>query len=147
LNKLVLILIIIVVVLFLLIISVPIKSQIPSLAYTVSGCNEKSNKSALNYASLNIQTPIVEPNNKYLHISHDVSYVCCANLTLRWDMKGNVIEVREINTGHMCYCLCNYNVSASIGPLPSGVYLVNIFGVEYSDYPGVLLLNESVAIK
>ncbi len=82
-------------------------------------------------------------HNQSVVIRHSLSYTCCASLTLNWSKDGNQISVTETNKGEICRCVCNYDVTATIGPLAAGKYSIVVYGVGYQNVmPDVLAQAE-----
>jgi len=68
----------------------------------------------------------VEVDGAMLRFADRVRANCCADrVTLEMEVTGNVITLRE---GELlttpCFCLCDYPVTAALGPFAPGVYLV-----------------------
>jgi len=115
------------------------ESTSPELDYTVSGCAEEYETSrAASADELQIMV-----RGDAIHVAHRLSYVCCAELLLRVEQEGNTIRVVEQNVGEMCRCLCDYDVEAEIAGLISGVYRVEVWGVEYEEVHTPELLGQA----
>jgi hypothetical protein len=111
----------------------------PKLEYTVGGCAEEYETSrAATAGELEITS-----QGDAVHVMHRLSYVCCAELLLRVEQEGNTIRVVEQNVGEMCRCLCDYDVEAEIAGLISGVYRVEVWGVEYEEVHTPELLGQA----
>jgi len=115
------------------------ESTSPELLYTVSGCAEEYDTSRAAAAD-EIEIMV---RGDAIHMGHRLSYVCCAELLLRVEQEGNTIRVVEQNVGEMCRCLCDYDVEADITELSSGVYQVQVWGVEYEDVHTPELLGQA----
>jgi hypothetical protein len=117
----------------------------PKLSYSISGCDvQRPTKSVETKAYGNIA---ITSFDDFISIKHDLSYVCCADIKVEWDIKGDVINVREVNEGDVCRCICEYKVNAKIGPLDSGRYTVKVYGVGYRDIEPDLLAEEEVGLN
>lgn len=84
---------------------------------------------------------VVEENN--LIFTHALYYNCCASIILNSEIENNVITVVEANdadAGSLCRCSCDRTINASIGPLESGMYRLQVYGVKsnYSTEPDLL---------
>ena len=115
------------------------ESTSPELVYTVSGCAEEYDTSRAAAAD-ELQIMV---RGDAIHVGHRLSYVCCAELLLRVEQEGNTIRIVEQNVGEMCRCLCDYDVEADITGLGSGVYRVEVWGVEYEDVHRPELLGQA----
>ena len=40
------------------------------------------------------------------------------------------VNIFEVDTGDLCYCMCYFNLSLTINRLPAGNYTVNVYHVE-----------------
>jgi len=92
----------------------------------------------------------VEVIDGIIYVKHDLNYVCCAKLQLSYEFlksKPPIIKITEINNGDVCRCMCTYEIEATIGPLPKGKYVLQLWGVEYRDHPASLLFEKTVEIK
>lgn len=114
-----------------------------ALSYSVGGCEENSERQGSISSYGEVEVTIM---NQSVVIRHYLNYVCCAALKLDWSMDGNLISLTETNTGEMCRCVCNYDVNASIGPLPPGKYLVAVYGVGYQNIEPSLLAQEETEV-
>ena len=79
-------------------------------------------------------------------IVHELSYLCCANITVEWEKTQNEINITEANIGEHCRCVCTYNVSIMISPLEKGKYLVRLFGVKDIDRTPELIMEKEVEV-
>jgi hypothetical protein len=109
------------------------------LVYTVGGCQEEQETSRA-AAGDGLQIVV---RGEAIHVGHRLSYVCCAELSLSMEQDGNTIRVVERNVGEMCRCVCEYDVEADINGLGSGVYQVEVWGVEYEDVHTPELLGQA----
>jgi len=78
-----------------------------------------------------------------IHIDQNVYYTCCAELALAAGRDGSTIKVIETNVGQVCRCMCNYRVIANLEGLSSGVYVVEVWGVQYFDAHPLELLGRA----
>ena len=98
-----------------------------SLTYSVGGCSEES-RSTGTATEGEVQ---ITGKGDTIHVSHGLTYVCCAELVLIVQQQGNRIRLLESNVGEICRCLCDYDVEADVSGLEPGVYDVQLWGVEY----------------
>jgi hypothetical protein len=109
------------------------------LVYMVGGCQEEQGASR---AGTGDELQVVARGDT-IHVSHRLSYVCCAELSLSMEQDGTTIRVMERNVGEMCRCLCDYDVEAEITGLSPGEYQVEVWGVEYEDVQTPELLGQA----
>jgi hypothetical protein len=81
------------------------------------------------YAVVNADTAIIR---------HDSYHTNCASLfVMEFNELDYHINVYEIDTGDIAYCLCYFNLATKIGPLSAGTYTVDVYG-KWRDYPNEL---------
>ncbi len=79
-------------------------------------------------------------------IKHNLSYECCANISVSLNRTGNNIRVYEANTGEMCWSICRYSINVTVPGLDPGAYAVEVYGVGYMDTEADLLGNGTVTV-
>ncbi|MBS3073779.1 DUF333 domain-containing protein [Candidatus Pacearchaeota archaeon] len=99
--------------------------------YLVSPCNQEDKGVFANIT--------IEENKVILH--QKVSYVCCANITLSYEVYDGILVINEDNKGEICKCICNYEIFAQINE--SGITEVKVYGIFYPDVHPYDLLGES----
>ena len=114
----------------------------PELTYTVSPCQEGIGPGELAaWARVDAQAEAGA-----IHVTQNLSYVCCARVELSLERSGNLLKLVETNTGEMCRCMCGYVVDAQIKGLPSGSYTVQVWGVRFEDMQPELLSEVAVTL-
>ncbi len=94
----------------------------------------------------------VIPGDSGFKFTQNIPYYCCANITIDFDISGRNITILEKNTGEICKCMCNYEVSGKFYNLPSGDYNFTVMGIEYNDnqtnvhFPAKTLFTRKVHI-
>ncbi len=78
--------------------------------------------------------------NGYLYAEVDSNYVtfwhtgteriCGALYEMDIIVDANQIDWLQNNVGDMAYCICNYDLSVTIGPLADGQYEADIYSIE-----------------
>lgn len=116
------------------------------LFYEISGCDIKEDIPQT-FTLPPIDKPSLNIDGNNLTIIHSFNYVCCANITLNWSIYDNLIKIYEYNTGEMCFCLCDYEIRASLSPLKKGTYNVEIYGVGHDSIDGKLINKKVINIK
>lgn len=100
-----------------------------SFSYTVGGCQQiraipeipKSAESGEVRAYWSGDSIVIE---------HNLTYVCCANITLTENVSGDRIIITETNVGEMCRCICTYYVSATFKGLEKKRYTIELRAVD-----------------
>ncbi|MDY7016600.1 MAG: hypothetical protein SVX43_23995, partial [Cyanobacteriota bacterium] len=104
----------------------------PHLTFSVEGCEEDLFlKQPQSKTEGEVRPISVEVQGQNLLFSHNLKYVCCAQLRLESQLEQNAIAITEINEGDRCRCMCDYSINASFGPLAPGTYDLKIYGVRY----------------
>lgn len=144
----------------------------PELVYSVSGCEDtlrpageslraaapdtlcKGNGSPDRLGFVGgepVRNITVGAEGRKLAFSHDLTYTCCASIVLdrAIDQTGRTptITIVERDLGDHCRCLCDYQVSGAIGPLPPGPYVLRVYGEFNGDGSRVLLFERSVNLS
>lgn len=101
-----------------------------NMNYSVSPCNQEDQE---NFTKITI-------NEDHISIHQKVKYVCCANITLRYEINGNQLNVYEDNKGLICRCMCTYEINANIPA--QNIAEVKVYGVYYPEVHPYELLGE-----
>ncbi|MHC4343239.1 MAG: right-handed parallel beta-helix repeat-containing protein [Planctomycetota bacterium] len=107
----------------------------PGISYQIEDCNMEAGASSLAEQSESTRfTVTVE--GQYIHFEDIMVANCCADeLELEMTVEGNVITIHEIeHTTIFCLCICDFPVTATLGPFESGAYTVEV----YEDYGGFI---------
>lgn len=106
----------------------------PGITYQIEDCNQAA--SGLSAAEQSGQTRFnVTVEGKYIHFQDMMVANCCATeLWLEMTVEGNLITICENEEGRFCFCICNYPVTATLGPFEPGTYILNV----YEDYGGFI---------
>ena len=65
-----------------------------------------------------------------------VANCCPDDLELQMTVEGNLITIREIeHTTMPCHCICEYPVTATLGPFEPGTYTLEVYQHNYSAEP------------
>ena len=74
---------------------------------------------------------IVDGNDlTYYHYS-EMIYNCCATMIIQLEMEESTIrfiELEHFGEEGPCYCICDYELTATVYSLPSGEYTVEVWG-------------------
>lgn len=109
-----------------------------NMLYLVSNCSLSSNVKE-NSAFVNITK---DPINGKIHLEQKANYVCCANITLKYEIENTTLKIYEDNIGKICKCICYYPITATIDE-PS-ITKVEVYGIYYPEVHPYELLGESV---
>ena len=120
-------------------------TAMPTLTYEVGECDENLDVEALN----EWDEIITEAGDDDVAFTHQLAYVCCADLVLSagYDADAETIRLVETNQGDMCRCMCGYEITGALGGLPSGDYRLEIWGVQHLPSEEPLTLLEATDIE
>ncbi len=78
----------------------------------------------------------IRVEGRYIYFE-DIMYAnCCPDeLGLQMERDGNHITLREIAPGGMCDCMCYFPVTATLGPLEDGTYIIDVYD-NYGQWRG-----------
>jgi hypothetical protein len=78
----------------------------------------------------------VTVQDRYILFEDTMTANCCADeLWLEMNIANNLITINEHDYGeYLCYCICEYPVSATLGPFGPGTYTLEV----YEDYGGFI---------
>jgi hypothetical protein len=102
------------------------------MTYQIGGCG--TGMSAVK--ALDATRFTVTVNGSYIHFEDTMVANCCPDkLELAMEVYDNqiIIYEREFLT-YFCYCICDYPVTADLGPFKSGTYTFDV----YEDYGGFI---------
>jgi len=109
----------------------------PALNYEVGPCQgEGAPTRQENRVDISVQDSTIQ-------LAQDVSYVCCARITLHMEQEDDLIKIVETNEGEICRCICAYHITGQVGGLRPGTYRVQVWGVQYQDVHPLELLGEA----
>ena len=69
----------------------------------------------------------------YVEITHNLSYVCCAELEVREHWEGDTLILEEVNRGKMCRCPAWFSIHIKVKGQPFRILLK---GVAYKGEGG-----------
>lgn len=106
----------------------------PGITYQIEPCNHGA--SWLLASEQSSQTRFtVTVEGRYMHFEDMMVANCCATeLWLEMTVEGNLITICENEEGGFCFCICNYPVTATLGPFEPGTYILDV----YEDYGGFI---------
>ncbi|MFQ6101727.1 MAG: hypothetical protein ACE5OS_10915 [Anaerolineae bacterium] len=113
-----------------------------SLSFDVGECDETITLGAMPPDWEGVQVVV---QDGAIHLEQNLSYVCCAELTLVAGRDGEVIKVVETNVGEVCRCICGYTLTADLTGLEPGTYTVEVWGVQHFDVHPLELLGSGEA--
>ena len=72
-----------------------------------------------------------EVDSNYVTLWHTgTQRICGASYEMEIFIDNSQIDWLQHNIGEMAYCVCNYDLSVTIGPLSDGQYAVNVSSIE-----------------
>jgi len=121
------------------------------LSYDINGCdNPKEATFTENENKIERVDTLI--TKRYLNLVHYLNYVCCAEMKVEMGnpitySEYTLIKLTEKNEGTVCFCLCDYKISAKIGPLGQGKYLIQLWGVEFENQSTKLFWEKILEIQ
>jgi len=72
-------------------------------------------------------------DDRYIHFADTMSANCCPDkLELQMAAEADLIIINEIeHTTSPCRCICDYPVTATLGPFQPGLYTLNVYQGDY----------------
>lgn len=109
----------------------PVKAIISNISH--KGCKDMSTRSTT-FEGEYIAYKTVDKN--YLSFKHvNAEFNCCPEkLLVDFTVKNNIITITEKEKVAGCKCLCNYDLSYTIGALPYGKYEIVIHKNEVQEF-------------
>ena len=108
-----------------------------AISYQIGDCS--SGESALSAVEQSSETRFsVTVDGRYIHFEDTMVANCCPDeLELQMTAEGNLIAIHEIERVTMpCLCICEYPVTATLGPFEPGMYTLEVYQDSY--YQGSL---------
>ncbi len=108
-------------------------SPLSGLSYNIGDCQNES----VQTDSIPTLPPFsISVEGRYIYFE-DVMYAnCCPDeLGLQIQRDGNHITLSEIAPGGMCDCMCYFPVTATLGPLEDGTYIIDVYD-NYGQWRG-----------
>ncbi|MHC4735726.1 MAG: right-handed parallel beta-helix repeat-containing protein [Planctomycetota bacterium] len=107
----------------------------PGMTFQIDDCNMEDGLS---------WTVAAEPNfsiwveGRYIYFEDQMYANCCPDeLGLDKEINGNEITLYEIGYGDLCYCMCSFPITATLGPFEDGTYTVEVYD-NYGNSLGVV---------
>jgi hypothetical protein len=99
----------------------------PGIEYEISPCGGMGmDLSATEQLDETRFTVTVE--GRYIHFEDMMRANCCAKeLWLEMTVEDNLITVCENDWGGLCLCICDYPVTATLGPFEPGTYTLEVY--------------------
>ncbi len=71
----------------------------------------------------------VTVEGRYIHFEDTMAANCCpeGGLWLEMTVVDNLITIYEREAGGVCYCICYYPVTATLGPFEPGTYTLEVY--------------------
>ncbi len=100
-----------------------------SFAYQASDCLNMAAMQAKDSGDDCDGIDLVVVGNTLYMTHYNAEYNCCADMVVHYQLQGNIIKFIEVETfGEYgpCECLCMFELSAQLGGLSSGDYIVKV---------------------
>jgi hypothetical protein len=119
----------------------------PGITYQVGDCNEGASASLFLAEQPDDTRFTVTVDGQCIHFEDMMVANCCPDeLELQMTVEGNLITIYEIeHTTMPCHCICEYPVTATLGPFEPGTYTLEVYQHNYSADP-VLIGSTTVTI-
>jgi hypothetical protein len=108
----------------------------PDISYQIDECNMEAGASSVSQQSESTRFAVTV-EGQYIHFEDMMVANCCPDeLLLEMTVEGSVITIHEIEhtVAGGCRCMCDFPVTATLGPFSSGTYTVEV----YEDYGGFI---------
>ena len=109
----------------------------PVMTYHIEDCNMEAGVSWLVAAESNEPRFSVWVEGRYIHFEDMMIANCCPDeLGLEMTVEDSIITIYETEyTPGGCYCICDYPVTATLGPFEPGTYTLEVYE-EWSGFIG-----------
>ena len=99
----------------------------------VLGCSSEQQAHSEAYASEEMRFSVIVQGN-YIYLEDMIYANCCfGDFLLEMESNGSEITVYEIaQIQNYCHCMCDFPVSATLGPFAKGEYLLEVIDVDGS---------------
>jgi hypothetical protein len=99
----------------------------PGIEYEISPC-ELMGMSLTGAGLLDETRFTVTVEGRYIHFEDMMWANCCAKkLWLEMTVAGNMITINENEWGGTCLCMCDYPITATLGPFEPGTYIIEVY--------------------
>ena len=116
-----------------------LRCEPPGITYQVDDCNMQAGQSSAVAVESGETRFSVSVEGNYIHFEDLITANCCADeIELQMTVDDNLITIHEIE--HLtipCDCICDFPVTATLGPFEEGTYLVEVIDI-YGNSLGVV---------
>ena len=108
----------------------------PEMTYQIAGCDPEAGESSAMEAAAEDLRFTVTVEGSYIHFEDMMAANCCPDeLGLEMTVEDDLIIIYETEyTPEGCWCICDYPVTATLGPFEPGTYILEL----YEDYGGFI---------
>ena len=83
--------------------------------------------------SANNDTVIFSSHGDTIQVIHqNALYNCCSKIMVKVTQTSNGFDLSEADTGDLCHCMCDFDVTTMISDLSPGSYLIRLFDTDSS---------------
>lgn len=112
----------------------------PGIEFEISPC-EGWGMSATESEPLDQTRFTVTVEGRYIHFEDMMVANCCAKeLWLEMTVENHLITVYEKEEGGFCLCICDYPVTATLGPFEPGTYTFEVYA-DFGGFVGSTTVN------
>ncbi len=97
----------------------------PGIKYRISPCEGRGLSATERLDETRFTVTVV---GRYIHFEDMMVANCCPKeLWLEMTIEDNLITVVENEWGGVCFCICDYPVTATLGPFEPGTYTLEVY--------------------
>ncbi len=110
----------------------------PGMTFHVGDCTMEAGLNQLATVESNEPRFSVWVEGRYIHFEDQMYANCCPEeLGLDKEISGNEITLYEIGYGGMCFCMCYFPITATLGPFEDGTYTLEVYD-NYGNSLGIV---------
>jgi hypothetical protein len=110
----------------------------PGMTFHVDDCNTEAGQNWPVAVESNEPRFSVWVEGRYIYFEDQMYANCCSvELGLDNQINGNQITLYEIGYGGMCFCMCYFPITATLGPFEDGTYAIKVYD-NYGNSLGVV---------
>jgi len=102
-----------------------------SITYQIDYCDLGAGQSSASVAESEDLRFSVTVQGRCIHFEDMMVANCCATkVWLEMEVDNNQITIYEREAGGVCFCICDYPVTATLGPFEPGTYTLEVYQKE-----------------
>ncbi|NIP25879.1 MAG: hypothetical protein GWN55_15570 [Phycisphaerae bacterium] len=113
----------------------------PGMTFHIDHCTMEAGHNWTAAAETNQTRFSVWVEGRYIYFEDRMYANCCPEeLGLDNQINGNEITLYEIGYGGVCYCMCYFPITATLGPFEDGTYTVEVYD-NYGNPLGIVVVT------